>query len=205
MTMHRTPLYSLCLALLCATTLFACSGKSGPDNASHDTKYRTTVDGCVEDTITGLLWEAKSDLPGLHDWRNTYTWYSPNDDHDELDYRGTGDGGQCAGSACDTWEFVIAVNASRLCGHSDWHMPLRDELFSISDLRKAETPPTANMEFFPHMQAAEYWSANDYSFQHDAAWGWSYQFGHDRVDWKRTPKFVRLVRGNASNLTEVKE
>jgi hypothetical protein len=185
--------------------LAACSGRSGPDNASHDTKYRTTEDGCVEDTVTGLLWEAKSDLPGLRDWRNTYTWYSPNDANDELDYRGTGDGGECADSACDTWEYVIAINASRLCGHSDWRMPLRDELFSISDLRKAETPPTANMEFFPHMQAAEYWSSNDYSFQHDAAWGWSYQFGHDRVDWKRTPKFVRLVRGDASNLTEVKE
>jgi hypothetical protein len=84
-------------------------------------------------------------------------------------------------------------------------MPSRDELFSISDLRKAGTPPTANMTFFPYTQANEYWSGNDYSFQHDAAWAWSFLFGHDRVDWKRSPKHVRLVRGEAGELPQVKE
>ena len=55
------------------------------------------------------------------------------------------------------------------------------------------------------LQIAEYWSANDYSFQWDAAWAWSFEYGHDRVDWKSSPKFVRLVRGTAENLEKVKE
>ena len=203
--MYRIPQNPLWLVLLCCASLAACSGKSGPDNAAPDTKYRNPPEGCVEDTISGLLWEAKMDGPGLRDWRNTYSWYSPNNENGELDYRGTSDGGTCAGSACDTSDFVIAVNESGLCGHSDWRVPLRDELFSISDLRKAESPPTANLDFFPHMQPREYWSSNDYSFQHDAAWGWSFLFGHDRVDWKRTSKYVRLVRGEANNLIQVKE
>jgi hypothetical protein len=191
---------------LCSVTLLgACGGDSGPGYAIHDTKYKTTPEGCVEDTATGLVWEVKSDQPGLHDWRNTYSWYNPEQAHGELDYRGTSDGGECADSACDTWEYVIAVNQAGLCAHSDWRMPSRDELNSISDLRKAVSPPTANMDYFPHMQTQEYWSAHDYSFQPDAAWGWSFQFGHDRVDWKRSPKLVRLVRGEASGLIEVKE
>ncbi len=203
--MYRSSRTNIALYLCSAALLGACGGESGPGYAIHDTKYSSTAEGCIEDTVTGLVWEVKSEQPGLHDWRNTYSWYNPEQAHNELDYRGTSDAGTCVGSACDTWEYVIAINKTGLCGYFDWRVPTRDELFSISDLRKASTPPTANLDFFPFMQAQEYWSSNDYSFQPDAAWGWSFQFGHDRVDWKRTPKFVRLVRGAATDLAQVKE
>jgi hypothetical protein len=62
-----------------------------------------------------------------------------------------------------------------------------------------------NTVFFPHAQSAEYWSGNDYSFQYNTAWAWSFEYGHDRVDWKKEPKFVRLVRGTAGELETVKE
>jgi hypothetical protein len=101
--------------------------------------------------------------------------------------------------------FVAAVNEEEYCGFDDWRMPSKDEMFSISDLRKAKSPPTIDVEFFPHAQVAEYWTANDYSFQPDAAWAWSFKHGHDRVDWKKSPKFVRLVRGFAADLPAVKE
>jgi hypothetical protein len=87
----------------------------------------------------------------------------------------------------------------------DYRGVSRDELFSISDLTRAENPPTANTNFFPYMQAAEYWTRFDYGTQHESAWAWSYQYGHDRVDWKRSPKHVRLVRGMAGELETVKE
>ena len=39
------------------------------------------------DQFTGLIWEVKSDTEGLHDWRNTYSWYSPDESFGgELDY-----------------------------------------------------------------------------------------------------------------------
>ena len=188
--------------------LAACSQESSDLQFDHDTKYSTiTVDNdtCVFDNQTGLLWQVKTDIAGLHNFRNTYSWYSPVEAHKELDYRGLENGGVCAGSACDTWHYVQAVNEAGYCGYEDWRVPGKDELFSVSDLRRADNPPTMNTVFFVHAHAAEYWSGNDYSFQWDAAWAWNFEYGHDRVDWKKTPKFVRLVRGSASQLPEVKE
>ena len=200
----KTALFSVLIAL----SLAACSQDSGNESASAQGKYsRVTTNGenCVADSDTGLLWAGKTDVPGLHDYRNTYSWYDPNEAQGELDYRGTEDGGECSGSSCDTWNYTRAVNEAGYCGHHDWRLPAKDELFSISILLKAGNPPTIDTDFFPHAQVAEYWSGNDYSFQWDAAWAWNFQFGHDRVDWKKTPKHVRLVRGSGENLPEVKE
>ena len=188
-----------------------CEQAPSPMANLHDSKYKAVdvvadaTGECTLDTFTGLMWEVKSDEPGMHDWRNTYSWFDPDSSNNELDYRGTSGGGTCVGSDCDTNDFVRAVNEAGHCGFDDWRVPSRDELQSISDLRKAESPPTINIEYFPFTQASEFWSSNDYSFQFDAAWTWNFRFGHDRVDWKKTPKFVRLVRGEAEQLIPVKE
>jgi hypothetical protein len=186
---------------------FAACGDAGQQAPSiHATKYRAVAAGaCVEDTVTGLTWEVKADTEGLHAWRNTYTWFNPNEANNELDYRGVPDGGECSGSGCDISEFVRAVNAAGHCGYADWRMPSRNELMSISDLSRAGDPPTANLEYFPYMQADEYWTGFDYGTQYQSAWAWNFFYGHDRVDWKKSPKFVRLVRGTANELDEVKE
>jgi len=163
------------------------------------------VASCAEDLQTGLTWEVKSGSPGLRFWQNTYTWFNPTESVGELDYRGVADGGRCAESDCDTWDYVRAVNSAGLCGHFDWRMPSRDELMSISMLSRAASPPTADPEVFPFIQAAEYWTGFDYSTQHESAWAWNFHYGHDRVDWKREAKYVRLVRGTAKKLDSVKE
>ena len=194
------------LTIIPCLTLVACGG--GEFENPHDSKYeRVTVgtETCVIDGQTGLMWQLKSRAAGLHSADNTYSWYDPDEAVGELDYRGLPNGGSCTGSDCDTTSYVAAVNAAGLCGYSDWRMPIKDELYSISDLMRIDNPPTVNTEFFPHTHAAEYWSGNDYSFQYDAAWGWNFALGHDRVDWKKTPKYVRLVRGTPSKLEAVKE
>ncbi|MGI9204433.1 MAG: DUF1566 domain-containing protein [Woeseiaceae bacterium] len=200
---------------LLLTMLGGCGGETENAEAIHDVKYRPLLaagagvesgaGSCVEDTVTGLIWEKKTETAGLHHWQNRYSWYNPNENNDELDYRGLEDGGECTDSACDTWSFVRAVNEKGLCGFRDWRMPSRDELFSISDRRKVSAPPTANLEYFPYMQADEYWTGFDYAMQYESAWAWNFVYGHDRVDWKKTPKYVRLVRGDAVALEEVKE
>ncbi len=205
--MKKYPKKALIPALALLLTA-ACGQDQADDPASGDSQFsRITADSeaCIVDSRTLLMWQGKTDVAGLHDYRNTYSWYDPNEANGELDYRGTENAGECTGSSCDTWHYVQAVNEAGHCGHADWRMPDKDELFSISDVRLANNPPTVDTEYFAFTQAAEYWSANDYSFQWDAAWAWNFQFGHDRVDWKKSPKFVRLVRGTGENLPEVKE
>lgn len=203
------------LPLAIAATLAGCGGSPDEQYAVHDMKYRALGAAgvvvpqgsgqCVEDTLTGLTWEVKTEAPGLHNWQNQYSWFNPDETNDELDYRGLPDGGSCTESACDTWSFVNAVNDVGLCGFRDWRMPTRNELYSISDQRRVSTPPTANVDYFPFMQADEYWTGFDYAMQYESAWAWNFVYGHDRVDWKRTPKYVRLVRGLSAELQEVKE
>ncbi|MEJ8569352.1 DUF1566 domain-containing protein [Elongatibacter sediminis] len=193
-------------------------GESGPGPEIHDTKYRavtatgTVLDAaqapgvCARDEFTGLTWEVKTDDGGLRDARHTYSWFDPDEAHGgELDYRGLPDGGTCDGSACDTSSYVAAVNETALCGHADWRMPSRDELGSISDPRRTTAPPTINTRHFPLTRNAEYWSGNDYQFQYDAAWVWSFHNGMDRVEWKKTPRHVRLVRGEPQRVVRVKD
>jgi hypothetical protein len=153
-----------------------------------------------------LYWEVKTDSPGLHDWRNTYSWFYPDEGIElELDYRGTPNAGECKGSGCDTISFAAAVNEEVYCGFSDWRVPSRDELASISELARADSPPTIDTRVFVHAQPDEYWSRNDYSFQWNAAWLWNFNFGHDRVEWKASPRMIRLVRGEGQGLKRVED
>jgi len=203
-------------ALAVLAALAACDSQSGPGPEIHDSKYIGIDDTgqplptgetgpCVLDQFTGLIWEVKTSDPGLRSREHSYTWFDPNEANAELDYRGVADGGECAFSACDTFAFVAAVNAAGLCGFNDWRMPSRDELGSISDPRKTRSAPTINTVYFPHTQPGEYWSSNDYQFQFDAAWLWSFGNGLDRVEWKRSPRYVRLVRGEATYLERVED
>jgi hypothetical protein len=197
--------------------LAGCDSRSGPGPEIHDSKYVAMDEAgqvllpdqpgpCVLDQFTGLVWEVKTNQPGLHNREHTYSWFDPAEDASgELDYRGKPDGGQCEGSACDTHAFVAAVNEAAFCGFQDWRMPTRDELGSISDPRKTSTPPTINTQYFPHTQSAEYWSSNDYQFHWNTAWLWNFGNGLDRVEWKESPRYVRLVRGKAAYLERVED
>lgn len=199
------------------TLLGGCDTQSGPGPEIHDTKYISLdADGkqleagqagtCVLDQFIGLVWEVKTSTPGLHDSRNTYTWFNPEEAvGDELDYRGKPDGGECTGSACDTTAVVEAVNYAGYCGFNDWRLPTRDELGSISDPRKSRTPPSINTKYFPNTQAGEYWSTNDYQFHWNSAWLWNFGNGLDRVEWKYSPRYVRLVRGEHVYLERVED
>lgn len=197
------------LLIAAAMTLPGCGPQTEIQSLPTESRYASVQDtssNCVLDQFTGLTWEVKSDQPGLHFWNNTYSWFSPDESHDEeLDYRGTPGAGACTGSACDTHALVEAVNAEAYCGFNDWRLASRDELASISDLTKLHNPPTIDTKAFSFAQPGEYWSSNDYSFQYNSAWTWNFEFGHDRVEWKKTPRMARLVRGEAMQLERVKD
>jgi hypothetical protein len=151
---------------------------------------------CVLDMRTSLVWEVKTLEPGLHHAENTYTWYFSDDS--EVYNRGDAggeDGGECTGSACDTQAYVAAVNEQGLCGHHDWRVPTKEELGSLVDPRIRPPGPTLDTSYFPNMRSAEYWSSTTYAYHAPTAWAWGFEHGLDRVDHKREPKHVMLVRG----------
>lgn len=149
---------------------------------------------CVADRHTGLVWEVKTSAAGLRNKANTYTWYNPEKLNNGGD-AGTRDLGKCSGSPCDTAAYTAAVNVQGLCGFHDWRVPTQQELATLNDARRSYPGPTVDTQFFPETQAAPYWTGTAYSAHYAGAWIWSFDYGYDRVDWKKQPHYLRLVRG----------
>ncbi|ACE83036.1 putative lipoprotein [Cellvibrio japonicus Ueda107] len=101
---------------------------------------------CVRDNHTGLIWEVKTHDGGLRDQSHTYSWFNPDNSTNGGD-AGIQDTGWCAGSACDTHAYTLAVNAAGLCGANDWRLPTVEELLSIA--HNGRTSPAIDTDYFP--------------------------------------------------------
>ena len=136
-------------------------------NASGGT-YATTE--CVRDNSTGLIWEGKnangsSTRPG----DGTYTNY---DDPDLLQ-KPLNFANPAGGSVKPTLEDINAstnsigyknsVNASGLCGFTDWRLPTVVELTGIKDAGQPANPLIDSM-WFPNTQSTTYWTSTVNSY-----------------------------------------
>jgi hypothetical protein len=148
------------------------------DNADGKLGFSFTAvtGGCVQDNVTGLMWEVKTLDGELRGWVHSYTNYGNN-------------------SAADASTFVTAVNASNLCGHNDWRLPTVDELQSIVDYSVADPGPTIDTTWFPHTMGYVYWSSSpsfvDSSYN---AWNVNFYDGVVGVSGRDQSLHVRLVR-----------
>lgn len=157
---------------------------------------------CTRDNVTGLIWEVKT-TSGLRSNVNSYSWYST-DATTNGGSAGTANGGVCTGSNCDTQSFVAAVNATSLCGYSDWRMPNLRELQSLLDFSKPGTgTPPLDTTYFPDTLSTNnwFWSANSLT---TLGYVWVVGIGNigsgsDPGTTSNYPKagsvYVRLVRG----------
>ena len=145
--------------------------------------FSAVAGGCVQDNVTGLMWEVKTADGGLRDWHKTYTNYSaaynPNNQY---------------GAATDASGYVTAVNATSLCGHNDWRLPSADELQSIVDYGVAYPGPTIDASWFPNTQGGWFWSASSYVGYSDYAWGVYFNYGGVNDNNRNVTYAVRLVR-----------
>jgi len=181
--------------------------KTGSGKAGFDF---TKIDGgnCVQDNVTGLLWEVKPvgngtvGDQGLHDADDTYNWYDTNSatNGGEVGYEND-DGATCHGyqagtptTYCNTQAFVARVNQEGWCGYTDgWRMPSLNELNSIVDYSRVL--PAIDTNFFPDTKSAWYWSGSPNASSSSYAWSVGFSYGND-YKYNRYGYFhVRLVRG----------
>ncbi|MEE9447821.1 MAG: DUF1566 domain-containing protein [Arenicellales bacterium] len=126
---------------------------------------RIDEDRCVQDNVTGLMWEVKTTDGGLHDADDRYFWYNT-----DANTNGgtTGDentnGATChdynaadASTFCNTEAYVARVNATNFCGYSDWRLPNVNELISLVHLGKPQ--PNVDTQYFPNTRTSGYWTS----------------------------------------------
>jgi pimeloyl-ACP methyl ester carboxylesterase len=162
------------------------SGNSLPNSAALGSG--TNDWACTRDTVTGLIWEVKTDDGGMRDKDWTYLWYNP-----DAATNG-GFAGYPSSDNRDTFNFVADINRQGLCGATDWRLPNRFELESITSNDRAN--PAIDTSFFPNTQTNLYWSSSPYAL--DAYDAWTVHFGKGSV--YNSSKgyysfYTRLVRG----------
>ncbi|MDX8390812.1 MAG: DUF1566 domain-containing protein [Mariprofundaceae bacterium] len=171
------------------TTRFTKLNASGLALVNQGATYSAKSWDCVRDSTTGLMWEVKA-TAGLRNKDYWYSWYDSNPATNG-GVAGTPNRGFCAdGINCDTEKFVAAVNASGLCGFSDWRMPSRTELLSLVDTNFS---PTIDTGYFPNANSW-YWSSSSYSADALLAWNVYFYSGNGIAYFKSINFCVRVVR-----------
>jgi hypothetical protein len=175
---------------------------SGVPLGNQAADYATTPWACVQDNVTGLIWEVKTDDGGLHDKDDRYTWYNTDPTtnggaNGEENASGTTCYGYTSGNAatyCNTEAYMNRVNAAGWCGATDWRMPTVKELESI--VNYGHIRPAIDTGYFPNAVSSGVWSGSPYAGSSALAWGVYFGSGYSFSGNRDVSGFaVRLVRG----------
>ncbi len=129
-------------------------------------KHESSSDHYVTDEATGLMWQGcAAPLTGesCTGTAGTYTW-------------------QEALAYCEGLGFA---------GYSDWRLPNRRELLSITDDRKVD--PAIDETVFPNTASDRFWTSSSYAGS--SAWGVGFNLGYVVYYDNTNTSYVRCVRG----------
>ena len=157
---------------------------------------------CVQDNVTGLIWEVKTNDDELHDKDDSYTWYDT-DSATNGGAVGSADsqGNTCHGynasdtsTYCNIEAFAARVNSAGLCGAHNWRVPSRLELRSIVDYSRIS--PSIDVDYFPNTISSSYLSASAYAKDSASSWQVQFFYGYDTFQDRYYSYPVRLVRSS---------
>lgn len=146
--------------------------------------FTSVAGGCVQDNVTGLMWEVKTTDGLLRDLAKTYTNYDSLATYTQAQID----------AATNSVGFKNSVNTQGLCGYSDWRLPTADELQSIVDYGVASPGPTVDATWFPNTQGSAFWSSSPYAGYPADAWYVDFGYGFVFSDFRSNSNHVRLVR-----------
>jgi len=135
-----------------ATTNLKIDGKLG-------LSFTSVAGGCVQDNVTGLMWEVKTADGGSRDSAKTYTNFDSTLSAQKWNGAAAVPPTQAEIDApTNSIGFKSIVNTQGLCGYHDWRLPSADELQSIVDYGVAFPGPAIDANWFPNTQALAYWT-----------------------------------------------
>jgi hypothetical protein len=158
-------------------------------------RYTDNGDQTVTDNLSGLVWEKKDTLGGIHDKLNTYSWST-----------GTKEDGTTFTN------FLLTVNGGGgFAGSNGWRLPTLAELqtiildFGCTGVGEGPTclcpsDPCVDAALAPGSSTYSfiYWSATSYvTIPYNSFFAWEVFFGNGDVgtDPKTNNSYVRAVRG----------
>jgi hypothetical protein len=157
--------------------------------------FTAVTGGCVQDNVTGLMWEGKTTDGGLRDWTKTYTNYDSTTSAQKNNGSNYVNPSQAEiDAATNTVGFIAAVNASNLCGFNNWRLPTVDELQSIEDYSVAYPGPLIDITWLPNTQGQGYWASSPAINYSGGAWYVDFSYGYSSLNDRTYGYFVRLVR-----------
>ena len=140
---------------------------------------------CIQDNVTGLIWEVKTDDGGIRDKDNSYRWGGVS----AIGY----DSANREGDYYDDWDSLVnGANSTKLCGFEDWRVPDTEELRSIVDYSGHNLGIDA--DYFPNTKNNWYWSASPNASNSNNAWQLHFYGGQDYYASRNNLNSVRLVR-----------
>jgi len=144
----------------CVTT--ATSGK-------YSTVGSYPITDCVKDTTTGLIWEGKP-TSGFRASSNSYTNFD-NTAENQIYVNSSSPFIPPTQSQIDAASNSIgyknAVNASALCGYTNWRLPTKTELDGL--VLTGVGSPTIDTTWFPNTQISWHWSSTPYNWTYNNA------------------------------------